>query len=89
MSETGRFYIRSRSGKLYVIEPIDNGKKDGDWGNQIPGSNKMEKVKAKFKGAVKERESIITEENGFQNIVTLEPGQSPLEYIERLERKDE
>lgn len=83
MSETGRFYFR-HNGKLYCVEPIDNGNRDGDWGNQIPGSNKVEKVKAKYKGAIKESESIITEENGFTNIVELKPGQSPLEYIESL-----
>jgi len=85
MSETGRFYIRSKSGKLYCVEPIQKGgKTDGDWGNQIPGSG-LEKVKPKYPGAVKPKESIITEENGFVNIVELEPGVSPIEYIERLE----
>lgn len=89
MSETGRFYIRSKSGKLYCIEPVQKGgKTDGDWGNQIPGGG-VEKVKSKYPGAVKPKESIITEENGFVNIVELEPGVSPIEYIERLEQKDE
>jgi len=83
MSETGRFYFR-HNGKVYCVEPIDNGNRDGNWGNQIPGANKVEKVTSKYKGAVKESESIITEENGFKNIVMLEPGQSPFEYIERL-----
>lgn len=88
MSKTGRFYIRSKSGKLYVVEPIQRGGKiDGDWGNHIPGKG-LEKVKPKFPGAVKPSESIITEDNGFTNIVELEPGVSPIEYIERLEAKN-
>lgn len=87
MSKTGRFYIRSKSGKLYCVEPIQHGgKTDGDWGNHIPGKG-VEKVKSKFPGAVKPNESVITEEEGFTNIVELEPGVSPLDYIERLDKK--
>lgn len=82
MSETGRFYIRAGD-KVYVVEPIQSGKKDGDWGNQTPGGG-MEKVKSKYPGSVKPSESIITEENGFKNIVELPPGVSPLEYIQGL-----
>lgn len=87
MSETGRFYIRSKSGKLYCVEPIRRGKFDGDWGNVIPGSG-IEKIRPKSPGSVKPSESIITEDNGFTNIVELEPGVSPIKYIERLEAKD-
>lgn len=34
------------------------------------------------------KNSIITEENGFKNIVTLKPGESPDSYIERLLRNE-
>jgi hypothetical protein len=33
-------------------------------------------------GGVKSTDSIITEDNGFKNIITLPPGVSPNSYIE-------
>lgn len=87
MSKTGRFWFRY-NGKLYCVEPIDNGQRDGAWGEVIPGAKKLEKVTAKYQGSVKDSESIITEENGFTNIVDLKPGESPLDYLERLGIKD-
>ena len=36
----------------------------------------------KHKGSIQNKDSIITEENDFKNIIILNPGQNPLDYIE-------
>ena len=60
-----------------------------EWGDLNPSTKKMEgDYGSKHKGAVKPSESLITEENGFDNIVTLEPGYSPIDYIEQLEKNN-
>lgn len=84
---TGRFIVTSlKTGKRYFVEPIDNGERL-DWGDLNPATKKIEgDYGSKHKGAVTEKESFITTENGFENIVTLPPGFSPLEYIEKLEK---
>lgn len=89
--DTGRFIITSlKTGRKYFVEPIDNGNKT-EWGGDInPATKKIEgDYGSKHKGAIKESESLITEENGFDNIVTLPPGYSPIDYIEQLDKKYE
>ena len=85
--DTGRFVVTSlKTGKRYFVEPIDNGERLY-WGDLNPATKKIEgDYGSKHKGAVTEKESLITPENGFENIVTLTPGYSPLEYIENLEK---
>ena len=41
----------------------------------------------KYKGCIKPEESMITKENGFDKIYTLEPGESPLSYIEKIDNQ--
>ncbi len=72
---TGRYIIVGN--KTYVVEPI------------LPrafrvrfGNDSIDPTKG---GAVPESESIVTEANGFKNIVDLQPGQSPGEFIRQLE----
>ena len=86
--DTGRFVVKSlRTGKRYFVEPIDNGERL-DWGDINPATKKIEgDYGSKHKGAVTEKESFITTENGFENITTIPPGYSPLEYIENLEKQ--
>ena len=86
--DTGRFVVKSlRTGKRYFVEPIDNGERL-DWGDINPATKKIEgDYGSKHKGAVTEKESFITAENGFENITTIPPGYSPLEYIENLEKQ--
>jgi hypothetical protein len=86
--DTGRFVVKSlRTGKYYFVEPIDNGERL-DWGDINPATKKIEgNYGAKHKGAVTEKESLITTENGFEKIVTIPPGYSPLEYIEFLDKQ--
>ena len=40
----------------------------------------------KYKGSIRPEESIITKENGFEKIHMLGVGESPLDYINRLEK---
>ena len=88
--DTGRFIVKSlKTGHTYYVEPIDSGNRT-EWGDINPATKKLEgDYGTKHKGSIKEYESVITEENGFENIVTLEPGYSPLDYIEQLDKKYE
>lgn len=94
MSEKGRYIVKSlKTGKKYCVEPIGT-RDDFQWGSLDPSSGKQTYKKGmvgdRSYGSIKsEKESIITEENGFINIKTLPPGMSPEEYIEELERKYE
>ena len=84
--ETGRFIVKSKkTGKTYFVEPID-GDERTSWGDYNPITKDFETSNyGKYKGSVKPEESMITEENGFDKIYELGVGESPLEYIERLE----
>ena len=88
--DTGRFIVKSAvTGRTYFVEPIDSGQKT-EWGDINPATKKIEgDYGAKHRGAVSEKDSMITKENGFENIVTLKPGESPIDYIERLDKKYE
>ncbi|HET8688268.1 MAG TPA: hypothetical protein VFM18_16750 [Methanosarcina sp.] len=87
--ETGRFIVKSaRTGRTYYVEPIQNGK-GREWGSIDPATGDLthKKGDGKYTGAVKEKDSLITEENGFDKVHTLEPGMSPLAYIDHLDAK--
>lgn len=83
---TGRFIIKSlNTGKTYYIEPLDDGI-NSKWGDLNPSTKKLEgDYGSRYKGSIKRSESIIAEENGFDNIVELEPGESPIDYINRID----
>ncbi len=86
MSETGRYYIE-RNGRTFLVEPIDNsqGRGKSTWGDINPATGVIEgNYGNKEVGSVTESESILTEENGFKNIVTLGKGESPDAYIDNL-----
>lgn len=82
--QTGRFIVKNmKTGKKYLVEPIGNPKTR--FGDVNPATKQVEgSYGDKFRGSIDESESIITEENGFTNIVELEPGVSPLAYIQSL-----
>lgn len=86
--DTGRFIVKSLvTGRTYYIEPIDSGN-NITWGDLNPATKKIEgDYGSKHKGSIKPSESLITPENGFENIVTLEPGYSPFDYIEQMDMK--
>jgi len=89
--ETGRYIVKSLiTGKEYYIEPIGNGRSTG-WGSYNPSTGKIEHKKGydKYTGSVTEEESLITEENGFKNIIYLSEGCSPYDEIERRDKEHE
>lgn len=84
--DTGRFIVTSiKTGKQYFVEAI--GDPHIEWGSLDQSSGKLMVKKGwkKNKGSIEKDESLITEGNGFKNICTLNPGESPFEYIERIE----
>jgi hypothetical protein len=90
--ETGRFIVVSqRTGKSYFVEPIDNQSKTDwtAWGSVDPATGKLMNKPGfrKYAGAVQPKDSLITIENGFSKVHDLEPGMSPLAYIEELDSK--
>jgi hypothetical protein len=86
--ETGRFIVRSsKTGKTYFVEPID-GDERTVWGDYNPATKTFETGNyGKYKGSVRPSESMITEENGFEKIHSLGPGESPLDYINRIDEE--
>ena len=82
MSDTGKYYVLDKdTGRKFLVEPIINGNKKL-WGDLNPSTKKVEGTYGdKHKGAIERKESEISEENGFKNIVELEPGVSPDFYI--------
>ena len=91
--DTGRFYIHAidKNGKkrIFCIEPIEPTIEintmpspiyDEDWYQNI-----FDKRKKKHRGSIKERDSIITKENGFENI---QYDQNPFDIIEKLLNDD-
>lgn len=88
--DTGRFITTSlRTGKRYFVEPI--GDPHIEWGSVDPadsghrGKLMHKKGDGKYRGSIDEKDSLITEENGFINIKVLEPGTSPHAYIDYVD----
>ena len=87
--ETGRFIVKSfRTGKTYFVEPIGDGRM-ADWGSYNPSTGKIENKKGagKFTGSIEEKDSLITKENGFNDIHYSGVGASPFSKIEELDSK--
>lgn len=86
MSKTGRYYVTTKEGRTFCIEPIDNsGAHHSKWGDIDPASKKVTgDYGEKHRGSIHEDESIITKENGFKNIVMLPAGTSPEGYVAQL-----
>lgn len=80
--ETGRFIVKSLvTGKTYYVEPIGTGH-PADWGDINPVTKEVEgNYGSKYTGCISEKDSLITKENGFKIIETLEAGVSPLSVI--------
>lgn len=78
---TGRYMVVShRTGIRYAIEPIGG---HSNWGDVDPSTKKITgSYGDKYKGSIRKEDSMITEENGFKDIITLETGTSPEGYIE-------
>lgn len=84
---TGRFIVTSkRTGKVYAVEPM--GDPHRKWGDLNPATKEIEgSYGDKYRGSINEKDSLITQENGFINIKLLEVGHSPLGYIDALDAK--
>nr|DAN43768.1 MAG TPA: hypothetical protein [Caudoviricetes sp.] len=89
--ETGRFIVKSLvTGKMYFVEPIGTGHEGGGWGDKDPVTKKMTgDYGQKYTGCVSEKDSLITEENGFEKIEWTEPGVSPMSVIEIRDKEYE
>ena len=87
--DTGRFIVYSyRTGKTYYVEPIGPARA-ADWGSYNPSTGKIENKKGfdKHRGAIDERDSLITKENGFEDIRYSGVGGSPFSVIEEMDAK--
>ena len=84
--ETGRFIVKSiKTGISYFVEVID-GDERTNWGDVDPVTKKMTgSYGDKYKGSIRKEESMITKENGFDKIHILGVGESPLDYINRID----
>lgn len=85
--ETGRFIVKSLViGVTYYVEPIGNSH-PADCGDLDPATKKMTGIYGeKHCGCINEDESLITEENGFENIEMLGVGVSPMSEIEARDK---
>lgn len=88
--ETGRFIVKSKvTGVTYYVEPVGTGYNEV-WGDLDPATKSMTgSYGDKYTGSVTEKESLITKENGFNKIVTLGVGESPMSEIERRDKEYE
>ena len=83
-SETGRFMVYTKSGRKFLVEPI--GYVRTGFGDINPATKQVEgDYGNKYQGSIDKKESVITTENGFKNIINLGVGVSPLSYIDLLE----
>ena len=82
---TGRYFVTTKGGRKFAVEPIAERSQKIDGHAFTNGGIGGDEVKNKqLGGAIRESESIITEENGYKNIVVLPPGHSPNGFIESL-----
>ena len=86
--ETGRFIVKSlKTGKTYFVETLDSGERTA-WGDYDPVSKTFQTSSyGKYKGSVEPEDSMIKEEAGFDKIHTLAPGESPLDFINRIDEE--
>ena len=87
---TGRFIVVSqRTGRRYFVEPIEMTRVDTNWGSIDPATGNLMNKKGhdKYRGAIREDDSLIKEENGFKNIRMLDPGTSPWHAIDVIDAK--
>lgn len=83
--QTGRFIVQHPSGKKYYVEPIGTPKTS--FGDVNPATGKIEgSYGEKYRGSIDKSGSMLTEENGFTNVVELPAGVSPLAYIESMNK---
>lgn len=82
--ESGRYWVIMKSGRKFLVEEFGD-KNHVQWGDIDPATKKLNKVKIKDVEEINEENSLIKKERGFKNICFLEPGTSPLAYIDALD----
>lgn len=91
MSDTGRYYVKVGE-RTFCVEPIDNtaGKGRKHWGDIDPATKTVTgNYGNKSIGAIHEDDSIITKENGYDEIYNIGIGESPDSFIQRLLKNEE
>lgn len=85
--ETGKEIVYyPETGKRYYVEYIEPRGWRTSWGDINPATKQVEgDYGHKYKGSIKAEESVITKENGFDNIVEGEG--SPYHTIEQMHNK--
>lgn len=83
-SEDGRYFITDvKTGRKFLVEPI--GDPHITWGDVNPATKKIEgDYGEKYKGCIDEKDTMITEKNGFKNIKIGKIGESPMDIINDL-----
>jgi hypothetical protein len=83
--ETGREIVRYlETGKEYFIEYTEPRNFRSSWGDIDPASKTIQgSYGDKFRGAIKAEDSLITKENGFDNIIEGKGG-SPYHAINQM-----
>jgi hypothetical protein len=86
-TKDGKFYVRdTETGRLFLVEPLGFDKVG--WGDIDPATKKVQgDYGQKHIGSVSEKNSVVTEDNGFKNIIDVGPGESPFAAIEKLLKK--
>lgn len=86
--DTGRFIVVSQiTGRKYFVEAIGVDR-PADWGSVNPATGEIEQKKGfdKHRGSISAEESLITPEF-FEKIHNLSKGESPLAFIEQLDKQ--
>ena len=87
--QDGKFYVKDlETGRLFIVEPLGFDKTG--FGDIDPVTKKCTgNYGAKNIGSVLESESVVTEENGFKNIIDIKAGESPFRAIDRILKRKE
>lgn len=84
--ETGRFIVKSfRTGKTYFVEPFGNERTN--WGSIDPATGTLMNKKGhdKYRGSVDEKDCMVSMDNGFKKVHTLDRGTSPFHAIDVID----
>jgi hypothetical protein len=82
---TGRLIVKSlETGNVYFVEPIEN-ERPKSFGDIDPATKKVTgQYGKKYRGAVKNEDSQITKENGFEDITTTKGS-----YMTEINRREQ
>ena len=83
-SKDGRYFITDiKTKRKFLVEPI--GEPHKNWGDINPSTKEIEgNYGRKYRGSINEKDSIITKQNGFKNIINGKIGESPEDLVNRI-----